>query len=278
MVFIRLLLRVVRTPLLVAVVVSVMLLVGQSRLIYFPRKYGSAESEAFVAGGGVVLAYDTDHGRQRAFFLPGPDPGGRLWLFCPGNAMLALEVEDEAWHWDSGAGWLLIDYPGYGGNAGKPNPARIAANVTGAVQALAAHLGVSKQSVTGRLGAVGQSLGAAAALTAAESLGLQRVVLLSPFTTLTEVGRRTVGWPLCHLNLHRFDNRRSLSTVAARGGRVWIVHGVDDAIVPIRMARELAALAPAAVRLSEAEGVGHNDLWEMAQGELQRVFREARAP
>ena len=60
-----------------------------------------------------------------------------------------------------------------------------------------------------------------------------------------------------------------------RGARVWIVHGVDDEIIPIEMARELVALAPASVRLSEVAGGGHNDLPSVAPAVLERVFREA---
>ena len=86
------------------------------------------------------------------------------------------------------------------------------------------------------------------------------MVLLSPFTTLTEMARGTVGWPLCHLNRHRFDNRTRLASIVARGARVRIVHGTADGIIPVSMARELAAAHPAAVQLTEVPGAGHNDM------------------
>ena len=92
---------------------------------------------------------------------------------------------------------------------------------------------------------------------------------------MTDMARLAVGWPLCHLNRHRYDNRRVLPVVAARGARVWIVHGVEDEIIPIRMARELAGLAPDSVRLTEVPGGRHNDLPMVAPSVLAGVFREA---
>ena len=260
---------------LVVVVFCGLLLGCQSRLIYFPRRYQPAETKYWSQGGGVTLAYTTPHGRQNAYFRAGSRPGGRIWLFCPGNAMLALDAETEARRWDPEAGWLFLEYPGYGGNEGRPSPSTIAQNIDGATRALAGHLGVTIHELKPRLGASGQSLGAAVALMAVDQLGLDRAVIMSPFTTLTEMGRRTVGWPWCHLNLHRYDNRRTLQAATARGVRVWIVHGIDDEIIPIEMARELAALSPASVRLVEVPGAGHNDLWGVAPETLSRVFHEA---
>ncbi len=255
--------------------VSLLLIGCQSRLIYFPRPYTARDDADFVARGGTVLTFTTAHGLQRARFLPGASADSRLWIWCPGNAALALDYLEEARTWDPEAGWLFVDYPGYGGNAGKPSPHSVAANLTGAVQALATHLGTTPQALTPRLGAAGQSLGAAAALMAVEDLRLDRAVLLAPFTSMTEMGRLVVGWPLCHLNRHRYDNRRTLAAVTAHGARVWIVHGVNDEVIPVRMARDLAGLAPEATDLTEVPGARHNDIWQVAPGAIKDVFRRA---
>lgn len=271
----RLLLVAARTVGLVVLGLTLLLIGCQSRLIYYPRAYSPREEANFLAQGGSVLSFSTPEGIQRARFLPGRSPNAPVWLWCPGNASLALDYLDEARRWDPEAGWLFIDYPGYGGNPGRPSPETVAHTVAGAVNALATHLGTPQESLAPRLGAAGQSLGAAAALIAADDLQLNRVVLVAPFTTLTEMGRRLVGWPLCHLNRHRYDNRTRLAAVTRRGGRVWIVHGVDDEIIPVNMARTLAALAPSAVRLTEVPLARHNDLWYVAPDLLPQVFREA---
>ena len=249
----------------------------QERMMYYPRAYNPAETRYFLESGGVALAYTTAHGAQRAFFKPGREGCGRVWIVCAGNGSLALELSDFAPDWDGDAGWLFVDYPGYGGNAGRPSPSAIRHSLLGAVDALAAHLKTTREALIPRLGVAGQSLGAAAALIVADELGLQKAVLFSPFTTMTEMGRIAVGWPLCHLNRHRYDNRARLASFVARGGRAWIVHGVDDEIIPVRMGRELAAAHPSSVTLTEAPGT-HNDLWFTAPGALAAAFRAANHP
>jgi pimeloyl-ACP methyl ester carboxylesterase len=273
----RFLLRAGRTAALVVVGVAVYLLGWQERMIYFPREYGDGEVEDFVGRGGVVLPLVTTAGRHRVFFRAGRPGAERLWILCAGNASLVLDLEGEARRWDADAGWLLVDYPGYGGNPGRPSPSSVQEAVTGAVAALADHLGTTPAALAPRLGAAGQSLGAAAALMAAETFSLNRVVLIAPFTTMTEMGRLVVGWPLCLLNRHRYDNRRALAAVRARGGRVWIVHGAEDEAIPVSMARELAAVDPVGVRLLVVPGGRHNDLWDVAPDVLKRVFDEAGA-
>jgi len=273
----RFFLRAGRTAALAVAGVAALLLGWQERMIYFPRNYAAGEVADFVARGGEVLPFVTAQGGQRAFFRPGRPDADRLWLLCAGNASLALDLSEEARRWDPGAGWLFVDYPGYGGNPGRPSPGAVRETLRGAVMALAAHLGTTPAALAPRLGAAGQSLGAAAALMAADEFQWNRVVLLAPFTTMTEMGRLVVGWPLCLLNRHRYDNRRPLASLCARGARVWIVHGVDDEAIPVAMARDLAAVDARAVRLVEVPGGRHNDLWDVAPDALTRVFLEAGA-
>ena len=93
---------------------------------------------------------------------------------------------------------------------------------------------------------------------AAEDQSVKRVVLISPFTTMTEMGRRLLGWPLCYLNLHRFNNRAILARVCEQGGRVIIFHGTADEMIPVSMSRELAAAHPKEVTLHEEAEQDHN--------------------
>jgi pimeloyl-ACP methyl ester carboxylesterase len=250
--------------LLLLILIPVLLLLScQSRLIYYPARYEPNDFNALQAAGGQRLEYNTGQGRQVAYYVPSAASSatnGRIWVCFGGNAALALHWLYFTRQWDPSFGYLLVDYPGYGECEGAPNPARIRANALAAVEALAQSVGTSTEALRPRLGVLGQSIGGAAALMAAEDLQARRVVLLSPFTTLTEMGKRVVGWPLCHLNLHRFNNRKQLARVCAQGARVTILHGTDDRVIPIRMSRELAAAHPDCVTLHELPGLDHNDL------------------
>ncbi len=262
----------------IIIVTPVLFLLGcQSRLIYYPRSYSDDDLSTLRRAGGRQLDYITSQGKQAAFYIPPRDAAGtepqRIWLCFGGNGSLAL-------HWlfihpalDQSCGYLLIDYPGYGACEGKPNPATIKESALAATNRLRDELRLSAEEMQPRLYVLGHSIGCAAALMAADELGVQRAVLVSPFTTMTEMGREVLGWPLCHLNLHRFDNRKTLASIAAKGARVTIFHGQGDNIIPIAMSRELAASNAGAATLIEITGAGHNDILDIAEKQIAEEMR-----
>ena len=96
---------------------------------------------------------------------------------------------------------------------------------------------------------------------AATEFGIQRGVLLSPFTSTMDMTREVTGFPLGFLVTHRFDNKARLAELAARGsGKVIILHGTDDEVIPVEMSRRLAAGQREIVRLVEIPGAHHNDI------------------
>lgn len=267
---------------LVAIIVlcPVLLLLGcQSKLIYHPNPYREAYESMLRATKGVRLRFGTGQGAQMAFYIPPRAAAAGLpqavWVCFAGNGSLALDWLNYTDKWDPGYAYLLVDYPGYGDCAGTPSPASIRENGTAAVAALAAHLHTTQAELQPRLAVLGHSLGSAASLMAADSLDLRRGVLLSPFTSMTEMGRIVLGWPLCHLNLHRFDNRRTLAHVAARqGARLVIFHGTEDEVIPVPMGRELAAAHPQAVTLHEVPGAHHNDIIGRAAPQIGQAMAQ----
>ena len=254
---------------------AVVVLLGcQSKLIYYPNPYPAKQLRDFAGRGGRELRFTTPGGTQVAHWLPpmAGSPGGRLWIVCAGNGSLALDWVDICAKADRSAGWLFVDYPGYGECQGKPAPDTIRANIVGAVGALAAELGTSRAALEPRLAAFGHSLGAAAALIAAEEFQLKRLVLLSPFTSMTEMGKIVLGRPLCYLNLHRYDNRARLRAIAPLGPQIDLFHGTADDSIPLRMSEELAATWPQSITLHRVSGGGHNDLPNLAESRIQAAL------
>lgn len=270
--------RILRAILISLVLVCLFLIGCQERLIYYPRAYEERDYAELRKAGGRRLDYQTSQGAQAAFYIP-PKVGDagvlprRIWLCFAGNGSLALDwlfVEDE---WDRTSGYLLIDYPKYGACEGTPNPKTIRESSLAAVRRLADQLGVTVEDLRPRLAVIGHSIGAAAALMVADDLDVQRAILVSPFTTMTEMGRRVVGWPLCLLNRHRFDNRIPLASIVSRGARVTLFHGAADEIVPSAMSRALAAINPGAIELVEVAGAGHNDVILIAGTEIAAAMK-----
>ena len=132
---------------------------------------------------------------------------------------------------------MLIDYPGYGACQGSPSPKAIEDSAEGAFRALAQSLKVEPGAIESNLDLICQSIGCATGLNFAVHHPVRRIILLAPFTSLRDMARRMVGWPLCWLLHHNFDNRARLRELAARAQppQVTILHGDADMTVPTSM-------------------------------------------
>jgi pimeloyl-ACP methyl ester carboxylesterase len=251
----------------------------QGKLIYFPRPYGPDHVARWNAGTGTtVVDYQTSDGKQQAYLLSATPRPERLWLVCGGNGTLALEWSD--WLRENGPrqdAWLLVDIPGYGNCQGKPRPASIRRSVKAAVPAAMDSLGWSLPADRDKLRFFGHSLGSAVSLKAAVELDIRRGVLLSPFTSSMEMTEAMFGVDLGFIVWHRFDNRARLKQLADRGdGEVHILHGEQDEVIPVRMSRELAKEFPTLVRFTEVPAGRHNDLQDIAAGEIRAAMEAAR--
>jgi pimeloyl-ACP methyl ester carboxylesterase len=240
----------------------------QEALIYHPLP-----SRIAVRGGlppGVEpLRYSIDGPGGKALaqesYLALPSSGAdggrlRVAVLFHGNASSALDwVDQAAYLREAGLCLLMVEYPGYGNCEGRPSPESIALASQEAFRALAERLGTPERELERRTVVIGHSLGSAAALLFARGRGLEQIVLLAPFTSSLELARRRVGWPLCLLLRHRYDNRALLQRMVRHGRapRLLIIHGGQDDIVPPEMSSRLAQIAPGGVyvRLPEADHV-----------------------
>lgn len=251
----------------------------QSKLIYFPRPYGADHVSRWDAEPGTrVIDYKTAQGKQQAYLLSKTDKPERLWLVCGGNGTLALEWSD--WlreHGPDKDAWLLMDIPSYGACTGRPSPGTIRNSLRAVVPAGMDSLGWSLPADQARLRFFGHSLGAAVCLEGAKELGIQRGVLLAPFTSTMEMTKAMFGVNLGFLVWHRFDNLERLKEMEKKGGAtVYIFHGSEDEALPVEMSRRLAKEVPAVVHYTEVPKGRHNILQEMVPDEIRAAMEKAR--
>jgi pimeloyl-ACP methyl ester carboxylesterase len=247
----------------------------QDRLIYLPRPYLPAQLAGLPANV-TPLVVATAAGSQTGFYVSPRAPGGpptRVWLMFSGNAAQALGWEAFAAGYPrEREAFLLIDYPGYGACAGRPSPEAILASSEALVARLAEHLGTTVAGLEPRIAVLGHSLGCAAALQYAASHRVNGIVLVAPFTSMMAMARRTVGWPLCLVLTHRFDNRARLAEIAAAGlPPTTIIHDDADEVVPLAMGRALAAEFPA-IELQVVPEADHNSVLDLAEARIHAAM------
>jgi len=264
---------------LLSVGISLILLVGgQSKLIYFPRPYPPGATTQWARQfSGKPLDFTTSQGRQRAFLQGRLKSPRNLWIVCAGNGSLALDWSDWlASHAPREDAWLLVDYPGYGDCEGSPNPVRIRETLATGVPLACREIGWADPPDSSRLRFFGHSLGAAACLIAATEFKIQRGVLIAPFTSTMDMSRTMTGLPVGFLVWHRFDNPARLAELAARGpGEVIILHGVNDEVIPVAMSRTLEAQQKSIVHLRAIPGGQHNTIQEEHADELAQALMDA---
>jgi uncharacterized protein len=260
-------------------ILAALVILFQRRFFYFPRKYSASEVEAAEKQGAMVLGYDTSQGRQTAFLFGTPPSGtflSRFWILFGGNAMAALDWIEVLANCELDAGgFLLLDYPGYGLCAGNPGADSILENATAAYHAVLA----SKRWVIRRprLGALGWSIGAAAALQFAEKVRVQDLILIAPFTTMEDMVQRFTRVRPGMLLLDRFDNLSALTRVCAEKPppKVTIIHGEKDTLIPIEMGRSLAESLPNLSEFHSVPGASHHGVFWDARELIYAKLREA---
>jgi uncharacterized protein len=248
--------------------VVLFLYLGQHSMIYHPRPYSS--NYARLAGfDGIEIPYQVKAGAQTAYFVPAKKgPPRRLWVAFCGNGSLALDWmgllqgyprDDEA--------FLLVDYPGYGKNAGYATIAGTRESAEAALRALSIRVGFDEHAVS--LAVLGHSLGAAAALDFAAHHHVSRIVAISPFTTLREEAARVVGGLLSRLVTDNYDNRASLRAIFAENPneQVAMFHGIQDDVIPEQMGAALAREFPR-IKFFPVAGGDHVTVLELARAQI----------
>ena len=241
--------------LLGAVLGLALLWVGQRRMIYLP--FGNvpllassglprAEDVEFTTHDGVTL-----HG----WFVPAASTPARFTVIVfNGNAghrgMRAPLAAALSRH---GVATLLFDYRGYGDNTGRPSEDGLAQD------ARAAWLYVTTRADVdpGRVVFFGESLGAAVALRLVTETPPFALVLRSPFTSLTDIGRH--HYPFLPVRWLLRDRYPSLERAGSVSCPTLVIAGDRDSIIPTEQSRRLYEAIAAEKRLVVVAGADHND-------------------
>lgn len=223
----------------------------QDRLIYFPGPNPGPppepwEDRTVETDDGLALSAwfridDATVDRPLVIVFPG-NAGNRSGRVPLGNQLA-----------NAGYGVVLGEYRGYGGNPGRPSEEGLIGDALAIVRT-ARDLGFGGAGVV----YFGESLGAAVAIGAASVEPPDALVLGSPFTSLTDVGRHHYPWlPVGALVRDQYASLDRIQRGEVDGVPALVVGGTADRTVPIEQSRAIAEALDASIH--EVAGADHND-------------------
>lgn len=234
----------------------------QRALLYAPTTTRPDPAAAGVPEMRVVALTTEDGLALNAWWLPPAAPGRPVVLYCHGNAgNLADCAFKAAACREAGMGLLLFDYRGYGGNPGSPTEQGLYADARAARRFVLEQEGVTED----RLVIHGESLGSGVAAQLALEHPPAALVLEAAFVSIPAVGKRQYPWlPVHRLTRDRFETLAKIGRIRCP---VFLLHGEDDDLVPVDMARALFAKANEPKRLHVYPGALHANLYDYGAGE-----------
>jgi fermentation-respiration switch protein FrsA (DUF1100 family) len=257
-----------------AYVVAIGLLaVMQRRLIYQPDTNRPEPSAYGVPAVQSLSVRAPDGIELLAWFVPPERAAGPVVLYLHGNGgNIGMRARRLVRMHGFGWGVLLLEYRGYGGNAGSPTEIGLLEDARAGYAALR-EMGFSGQQIL----IWGESLGSGVGVRLATERDVGAVLLESPYTSIVDVGRRHFPWlPVGLLVRDRFD---VLTRIGAVHAPVLVMAGGEDTLVPPDMSRAVFAAAPEPKQYWLASGAGHNDLGEAGALEVAKAFVDRyRAP
>ena len=203
-------------------------------------------------------------GRRSPGFWRAPQPGAPVIISFHGNGAIPAPYADRfaqrPWA-GTGYGVLAIAFRGYPGSTGSPSEPGLLADGQAAYDYARSHAPGSPIVVHGH------SLGSGVAVAVAAQNDVLALILDAPYTRLDGVAADKFPFLPTVLMLDKFRSDQRIREVKAE--RIFIVHGTDDAVIPLRFGRELASKRKDAV-LMVIEGGDH----EFDPGRRRRRDRE----
>jgi uncharacterized protein len=221
----------------------------QERLLFAPTRL--PPDHRFGIEGVVERSIAVDGATLSALHFRQANAKGVVFFLHGNGGSLEEWVTGTEFYRRTGFDLFIIDYRGYGKSTGRiTSEAQLHADVRAAWNAIATEYAGRKVVLYGR------SLGTGLATELALEVKADLLVLVSPYSSLRDVGRDHYSWVPAFVLRYPMRTDLRLPTVRMP---VLILHGDRDRVIGIEHAERLKVLRPDAefVRLP---GVAHNDV------------------
>jgi fermentation-respiration switch protein FrsA (DUF1100 family) len=251
--------KIIRSLLRIAVSVYlgclILLFAFQRSLLYYPSHTYVSLRDAQANGALKELPVRTADGIDlKAWYAPATSKPFTL-VFFHGNGDNLYGSSDVADPYiEAGYGFLIAEYRGYSGFAGKPTEAGLYADARAYLYGLMAQ-GVKSENII----LFGHSLGTGVAVQMAEEFHVGGLMLLAPYVSITKMAQAEYPiFPAEYMVLDRFENFKKMKDVHVP---VLIVNGTVDEVIPPSQGKQLYDLANEPRQFVSLPGHGHNDLF-----------------
>lgn len=238
-VMIKRVLRIIAIPLALYLVLVTVVYFNQRSMLFFPTHFRSATRLTPWSNGKRTIGFCREVPNART-----------VWLMMHGNAGQAADREYVLDRISGQDSLYVLEYPGYGLRQGKPSMESMNAAASEAYQLLRTRNPNTSVCV------LGESIGSGPACSLArEKVAPDKIVLVVPFDSLASVASKRFFFLPVRLMLH--DGWDNMEALKRYNGPIDMFGATDDAIIPIRHARALAAQIPNAHFVAITGG--HND-------------------
>ncbi len=244
------------------------------------REVSVTSQDGLTLNGWLCLA-DSESPMGRTTPLTKLGSEGRLLVIMfPGNAgNRASRLSQLALYSGLGCDALLVDYRGYGDNAGSPSEKAFLSDARTVWDHAVQRWGVPPE----RIVISGESLGGGVAVALASevcSAGQPpaALILRAPFTSMVDAASHNYPWlPVRWILIDRYESLQRIPQVDCP---LLIYHGTKDRIIPFELGKRLFESAPATSksglprRFLEIPEAGHNDIYQIGSREITRAIDE----
>lgn len=236
---------------------------AQRRLQYFPDKNPPGNpADVGLKDMKSVRVTTSDDLELVAWYASPKEKTGKIVIIYHGNAGNIANRAIKAAHFmERGYGVFMCEYRGYGGNPGKPTEEGFYIDARAAIKWLE-----DKGYTTGQFVIYGESIGTGVAVQMAAEIQPRQLILEAPFSSATDVAKRSYGFiPVDMLILDRFDSFGKITQVKTS---LFIIHGDEDAVIPIDLSKKLFEFANHPKEFITIERGGHSDLYNHHAGHV----------
>lgn len=223
----------------------------QERMIFFPQPVASTSRLPARAESMEIPAADGIH--LRGWIVKGSVAPAPAVIYFGGNAEEVSWTLSDA-HWPREWAIVGVNYRGYGASEGKPGERELIGDALAIYDAVAKREDVDRR----RIVVFGRSLGTAVAARLAAERPVAGAILVSPYDSLTAIGRFHYPWlPVSLLLRHRFE---VLADAKRNAMPMLSIVGESDSIIPPKRSRALFDGWAGPKTWLSLPGAGHNDL------------------